>query len=69
MSVAIINEGHLEAPLLELLTEQRKMALSVREWEFRLAGFGYGIKDRGSRRIVTRLTSGDELGTLPGDLL
>ncbi|MEX0280984.1 MAG: hypothetical protein AB3N13_07300 [Arenibacterium sp.] len=68
MSVIALNDTTLDAPLLEFLTEERKKALSTREWEFRLAGFGYGIKDRGSRRIVTRLTSGDELGTLPAEL-
>ncbi|MEX0339709.1 MAG: hypothetical protein AB3N11_11795 [Arenibacterium sp.] len=68
MSVVAINDTSLDAPLLQLLTEERKKALSTREWEFRLAGFGYGIKDRGSRRIVTRLTNGDELGTLPSEL-
>jgi hypothetical protein len=65
MSVIAFEDTTLDAPLLELLTEQRKMALSNREWEFRLAGFGYGIKNRGSHRIVTRLISGDELGMLP----
>lgn len=58
-------EGILDAPLLDLLREERKKALSAREWKFRLAGFGYGIKDDGDRQIVTRLPHGTVLGILP----
>lgn len=68
MSQNNIVETILDAPLLKLLREERKKALSPREWKFRLAGFGYGIKDVGERRVVTRLTSGDELGDLPLNL-
>ena len=57
--------GVLDLAILEVLTEERKKALSPREWKFRIAGFGYGIKEDGSQRIVTRLPHGTELGALP----
>ena len=59
------GDSILDAPLLELLRSERKKALSPREWKFRLAGFGYGIKEDGERQIVTRLPHGTELGILP----
>ena len=65
MEHAVINENVLDVSVLELLRDERKKALSDREWEFRLAGFGYGIKDDNGRRVVTRLLNGAELGLLP----
>lgn len=67
MKQAQIGRKILEAPLLELLREEKKKALSPREWKFRMAGFGYGIKDVGDDQIVTRLPHGTELGVLPAN--
>ncbi|MCB1340242.1 MAG: hypothetical protein KDK24_04075 [Pseudooceanicola sp.] len=65
MEHAIFTDRPVEAPLLKLLAEERAKALSPREWKFRLAGHGYGIKEEGERRVVTRLLNGSELGVLP----
>ncbi|WP_240620908.1 hypothetical protein [Pseudooceanicola lipolyticus] len=65
MANGMYENGVIDATLLELLRDERKKALSHREWKFRLAGFGYGIKEDGERKIVTRLLNGTELGLLP----
>ena len=65
MALGTFEEDILDGPLIEFLKEERKKALSAREWKFRLAGFGYGIKEDGDRQIVTRLPNGTELGPLP----
>ena len=52
-------------PVLELLRQERDKALSLREWKFRLAGYGYGIKEVGGTQILTRLPAGTELGVVP----
>ncbi len=51
--------------VLDLLKRERNKALSAREWKFRLAGYGYAIKDVAGRQIVTTLPHGVELGELP----
>lgn len=68
MAQVKIDTPRLDVSLLELLAEERRKALSAREWKFRLAGFGYGIKEDGSRRVVTRLPNGSEIGELPENL-
>ena len=65
MANGIYEEGVIDATLLELLQDERRTALSAREWKFRMAGYGYGIKEVGERKIVTRLLNGSELGALP----
>ena len=65
MAQAIHNISRLDPTVLELLRKERNKALSLREWKFRLAGHGYGIKEYGERHVVTRLTNGSELGMLP----
>lgn len=65
MAQAKFGDSILDAPILDLLRQERKKALSPREWKFRLAGFGYGIKERDGQQVVTRLPQGMELGLLP----
>lgn len=65
MANGMYEEGVIDATLLELLQDERRKALSAREWKFRMAGYGYGIKEVGERKIVTRLLNGSELGALP----
>lgn len=55
--------------VMELLARERAQALSAREWRFRLAGYGYAIKEVGKARVLTKLPQGIELGLLPGDFL
>ncbi|MFC3612228.1 hypothetical protein ACFORG_00525 [Lutimaribacter marinistellae] len=65
MAQADIGGTMIEAGILDVLTREREKALSAREWKFRIAGFGYGIKEVHGARIVTKLPQGTELGMLP----
>lgn len=65
MAQAAIGTTLIEAPVLDLLTRERAKALSQREWKFRLAGYGYAIKDVDGGQVVTTLPHGVELGILP----
>lgn len=68
MAHADIGGTMIEGGLLDLLQAERSKALSAREWKFRLAGFGYGIKDVQGAQVVTKLPQGTELGVLPTTL-
>lgn len=65
MANADIGGRSIEAALLDLIQSERAKALSAREWKFRLAGFGYAIKDVKGAQVVTKLPQGTELGILP----
>jgi hypothetical protein len=65
MAQADIGGTIIEAPVLDLLRRERAKALSPREWKFRLAGYGYAIRDVGGAQVVTTLPHGIELGVLP----
>ncbi|PSL16570.1 hypothetical protein [Shimia abyssi] len=65
MAHADIGGAVIDAPVLDLLKRERTKALSAREWKFRLAGYGYGIKDVAGAQVVTKLPQGTELGVLP----
>jgi len=55
----------VDANILELIRSERDKALSPREWKFRLRGYGYAVKTVAGTQVLTRLTTGDEVGTLP----
>ena len=55
----------IDAPILDLLKRERAKALSNREWKFRLAGYGYAIRDVEGAQVVTSLPGNVELGVLP----
>lgn len=57
--------SNLEPYVLDLIREEREKALSPREWQFRLRGYGYAIKDVDGTQIVTSLPKGIEIGILP----
>jgi len=65
MTQAEIGGSRLDAEVLDLLQRERSKALSLREWKFRLAGYGYAIKDVMGRQVVTTLPHGVVLGVLP----
>ena len=69
MAQADIGGMMIEAPVLNLLMRERAKALSPREWKFRLAGYGYAIKDVAGAQVVTTLPRGVELGVLPESVL
>ncbi|PIE14108.1 MAG: hypothetical protein CSA70_02855 [Rhodobacterales bacterium] len=51
----------------EIVMREREMALSDREWKFRLRGYGYGIRDTDHGCMITSLLKGTELCALPED--
>ena len=50
----------------DLVMRERKLAVSEREWQHRLRGYGYGIRDSAEGRFVTSLVRGDDICTLGG---
>ncbi|WP_197918637.1 hypothetical protein [Thiosulfatihalobacter marinus] len=68
MAHADIGGAIIDTPVLDILKRERSKALSVREWKFRLAGYGYAIKDVAGAQIVTKLPQGTELGVLPSHI-
>lgn len=65
MAHAEIGGTVVEAAVLDLIRRERAKALSPREWKFRLAGYGIGIRDVDGAQVVTRLPQGTDLGILP----
>lgn len=55
----------IDPAIFDVLAHERAMALSTREWKFRIAGYGYGIREENGTRMVTRLASGTPLGCIP----
>lgn len=68
MAHAGTHHAALEAPVLSVLEHERSMALSKREWKFRIAGYGYGIREIGGRQVLTSLARGTALGFVPAGL-
>ena len=54
--------------ILELVARERLLAVSEREWQHRLRGYGYGIRDTAEGRMITSLVRGAAICTLPGHL-
>lgn len=54
--------------VFEFVLRERTLAVSDREWKFRLRGYGYAIKDTDHGRVVTSLLRDDEICTLPENL-
>ncbi|WP_435140275.1 hypothetical protein [Pseudopelagicola sp. nBUS_19] len=65
MANAEIGGAIIDAPILDILKRERSQALSMREWKFRIAGYGYAITDVAGAQIVTKLPQGTKLGVLP----
>ena len=69
MTQADIGGALIEEPILDLLKRERALALSSREFKFRLVGYGYAIKDVQGAQVVTKLPQGTELGVLPASIV
>ncbi|MEM9549591.1 MAG: hypothetical protein AAGA05_00365 [Pseudomonadota bacterium] len=61
------NSG-IEPRVLSLVSDERRKALSLREWKFRLAGYGYTVEDRNGVQVLKTISNGAVLGVLPGEL-
>ncbi|MEO0391355.1 MAG: hypothetical protein AAF218_10515 [Pseudomonadota bacterium] len=68
MSTAIANDPIVAAQVMDLVTRERRVSLSRREWKHRLAGFGYGIRETGSGDVVETLPRRVQICTLPPEL-
>lgn len=55
----------IDPGVLDLIRNERQKALSPREWQFRLRGYGYAVKRVDGAQVLTQLTTGEEMGTLP----
>lgn len=58
----------IEPGVLNLIRDEREKALSAREWQFRLRGYGYAIKTVEGTQILTRLPKNIPVGVLPAEL-
>ncbi len=49
----------------DLVMRERKLAVSDREWQHRLRGYGYAIMDTDEGRFVTSVLQGAAICSLP----
>ncbi len=52
------------AKIRDLVLRERRFAVSEREWQHRLRGYGYGLRDSDEGRVVTSLVRGGDLFVL-----
>lgn len=48
----------------DFVMRERDLAVSEREWKFRLRGYGFGIREAGEARIITSLLGGKDICTI-----
>ncbi|QIE45850.1 hypothetical protein G5B38_10115 [Pseudohalocynthiibacter aestuariivivens] len=65
MNISTQNDSNA---VMELVMRERRMAVSDREWQHRLRGYGYAIRDTDEGRILTSLTRGASICNLPSHL-
>ena len=51
--------------ILALALHERRMAVSDREWQHRLRGYGYGIRETTEGRYLTSLVRGHAICSVP----
>ncbi|WP_138932944.1 hypothetical protein [Roseovarius arcticus] len=54
--------------ILTLITRERGLAVSDREWQHRLRGYGYAIRDTDEGRVITSLLRNAPLCAIPAEL-
>jgi hypothetical protein len=69
MSANFDVDPSFAAQVLNLIREERAKALSPREWNHRLAGYGYAIKDTSFGKVVATLPQGVEICAVPSELV
>ncbi|MDX1785046.1 hypothetical protein [Roseovarius sp. ZX-A-9] len=55
--------------LLEMVVRERRLAVSDREWQHRLRGYGYAVRDTKEGRVLTSLLRGASICSLPAHLV
>ncbi|MDP5219968.1 hypothetical protein Q5Y75_22415 [Ruegeria sp. 2205SS24-7] len=68
MTFGEANGAVIDASMLDMIQREKDLALSAREWEFRLAGMGYAIKAMRGKQVLTKLPQGTVVGILPENL-
>ncbi|WP_339769085.1 hypothetical protein [uncultured Pseudosulfitobacter sp.] len=69
MSVFVKTDPTVVAQVVDLITRERTKALSTREWQHRIAGYGYCVRDTQHGQIVETLPHHVPVCTLPADLV
>jgi hypothetical protein len=54
--------------VLELIRAEREKSVSVREWKFRLKGYGYKVMDTDHGEVIANLRQ-QEICPVPAELL
>lgn len=54
--------------VLELIRAERQKSVSVREWKFRLMGYGYRVMDTDHGEVIATLRQ-QEICAVPAELL
>ncbi|WP_432817324.1 hypothetical protein [Sulfitobacter sp. JB4-11] len=65
MSAPLKNDPFIIAQVMDLVLRERAVALSTREWQHRLAGYGYAVRETERGQIVETLPHHIEIGVLP----
>jgi hypothetical protein len=68
MSVIQASDAFMAAQVLDLVLNERRKALSPREWKHRLAGYGYSLTHAEGSVMVTSLRTGAAVCTVPGEM-
>lgn len=68
MIVTLKIDPRQTAQVLDLVAQERTKALSRREWQHRLAGYGYGIRATQGGDIIETLPHHVVVCRLPPDL-
>ncbi|MCX7565821.1 hypothetical protein OS189_05655 [Sulfitobacter sp. F26169L] len=69
MSIIIKTDAFTTDKVMQIVTRERAVALSAREWKHRLAGYGYSIRDTDDgRHVLETLPHQVELCELPEEL-
>ena len=68
MSIMFNKDPFITAQVVDLVMRERQIALSPREWQHRLAGYGYAIKDTADGQVIETLPHHVEVAMLPADI-
>ena len=66
MSVIHKKDPTAVAQVIDFVLRERAQCLSAREWQHRLAGYGYCIRDTPQGQVVETLPHRVAVGVLPG---
>lgn len=69
MTIITKADPFVTEQVIELVTRERDLALSAREWKHRLAGYGYCVRDTDHGQVLETLPHHVEIGVLPMALM